>query len=128
MDVSKFLSKVIGIYFLIISTVMFLNMDQFTASVNHLINDAPLMFVTSFFTIILGILMVVSHNIWQWNWRVIITFIAWITLLKGAAIIFYPQLIDKTTTLFLQNQMIAYIAAGIDFVLGILLVYFGFKK
>lgn len=127
MDVSKFLSKVMGIYFIIISTAMFTNMQQFSNSINSLINDAPLMFVTGFFTLILGILIVVSHNIWQWNWRVIITILGWITLLKGVSIIFCPQLIDKTTVLFLQNMNVAYIAAGIDFALGVLLSYFGFR-
>jgi hypothetical protein len=128
MNVSKFLSKVIGIYLIIISIAMLTNMDQFIHYVSNLINDVPLMFVTGFFTLILGILMVVGHNIWQWNWRILITIIAWLTLLKGASIIFYPQFIDKTTILFLKNINIAYVAAGFDFVLGILLSYFGFKK
>lgn len=128
MDVSKFLSKAIGIYLIIVSIAMLVNMHQFTVNVNNLVNNAPLMFVTGFFTLILGILMVLSHNIWQWNWRVIITIIAWISLLKGASIILYPQFIDKSTILFIQNINIAYIAAGFDFVLGVLLTYFGFKR
>lgn len=128
MDVSKFLSKAIGIYLIIVSIAMLVNMHQFIVNVNNLVNNAPLMFVTGFFTLILGILMVLSHNIWQWNWRVIITIIAWISLLKGASIILYPQFIDKSTILFIQNINIAYIAAGFDFVLGVLLTYFGFKR
>src|SRR5437867_102293 len=110
MDVSKFLSKVIGVYLIIISIVMFVNMPQFITYVKSLINDTSLLFVTGFFTLILGLLMVVSHNIWQWNWRVIVTIFAWIVLLKGASIILYPQFIDKTTLLFTQNMNIAYIA------------------
>lgn len=128
MDVSKFLSKILGIYLIIVSTAMFLHMDQFRNYATLLINDAPLMLVTGLFTLVLGILMVVSHNIWQWHWRVIITIFAWIALLKGASIIFYPQFMDKSTLLFLQNTTVVYIAAGFDFIIGILLSYFGFKK
>jgi len=128
MGVSKFLSKVIGIYFIIVTIAMFVNMQQFITEVNSLINDAPLMFVTGFFTLIVGLLMVVSHNIWQWNWRVIITIISWLSLIKGASIIFYPQFIDKISMIFIQNFNIAYIAAGFDFAIGILLCYFGFKR
>lgn len=128
MDTSKFLAKVIGIYLIIISIAMLVNMHQFINYVNHLINEAPLMFVTGFITLILGILMVVSHNIWQWHWRVIITIIAWITFLKGISIIFIPAYMDKTTLLFTQNINIAFIAAGVDLILGILLCYFGFKR
>ncbi len=128
MDTSKFLSKVIGIYLLIISIAMFVNTQQFTSYVNALINDTPLMFVVGFFTLILGILMVVSHNIWQWNWRVLITLIAWITLLKGASIIFYPYFIDSATIVFLHNMTASYVAMAVDFILGLILCYFGFKR
>lgn len=128
MDISKFLSKVIGIYFIVITTAMCVNMPQFLIQVNSLINDAPLMFVTGFFTLILGILMIVSHNIWQCNWRVIITILSWITFLKGASLLFFPQLIDQTTILFFQNINTAYLAAGFDFILGIILSYYGFRN
>lgn len=128
MDKSKFLSKALGIYFIIISLAMFLNMHQFAASVQSLVNNSSLMFVTGFFTLILGILMVVSHNIWELSWRVVITIIAWLTLVKGASIILYPQFIDQGSALFVQNMNFAYVAAGLDFILGVVLSYFGFKR
>ena len=86
------------------------------------------MFVTGYFTLIIGLLMVVSHNIWQWDWRVVITLLAWLTLFKGLSIIIFPQFLDKTTILFLKNTYLQYIASYIDFVLGMLLCYFGFKR
>ena len=55
MDVSKLLAKVIGIYFIIITVVMFINMQQFINNVNNLIANNSLMFVTGFMTLILGI-------------------------------------------------------------------------
>lgn len=128
MDISKFLAKVIGIYLIIVSIAFFINMGNMINVLKDLINDVPLMFVTGFFTLILGILMVVSHNIWQLNWRVIITIISWLTFLKGASIILYPYIIDKITFLFIQNGTFAYISIGFDFVIGILLSYCGFKS
>jgi hypothetical protein len=128
MELSKFLSKVIGIYFIIVSSAMLLNMPQFLASVTLLINDAPLLFVTGFFTLIVGLLMVVSHNIWQWNWRVSITIIAWIVLLKASIIMICPQFIETIALSFVQDMNAAYIAAGVDFVIGLLLSYFGFRR
>lgn len=125
---SKFLSKIIGIYLIIISMAMLINMHQFASHVNNLITDAPLMFVTGFFTLIFGIIMVVSHNVWQWNWRVMVTIVAWVVLFKGLYLIFYPQLINKMTILFIQNASFSYTATAIDFVLGLLFSYFGFRR
>ncbi len=128
MDISKFVAKIIGIYLLIVSSAMLVNMHQFNSYVTSLINYAPLMFVTGFFTLIVGLLMVVSHNVWQWNWRVLITVIAWLTVIKGASLILCPQLIDKITIIYMQNVVIAYGAAGFDLILGAVLCYLGFKR
>jgi len=128
MDVSKFLAKVLGIYLVLVSTAMLLNMAQFSDMVKHLINDAPLMFVTGFFTLIVGLLAVVSHNIWQWNWRLIITIIAWLSLIKGVSLIFVPQFLDSVSLMFVENVKLAYGAGILDFILGLILIYFGFRK
>ena len=72
--------------------------------------------------------MVMSHNLWLWNWRVIVTIISWLTLIKGASIIIYPNALDKITQLFLQNINVYYLAAGFNFILGVLLCYCGFKR
>ena len=128
MDVSKFLSKVIGIYLIVVSVSMFTNMQLFMENVNALIHQPQSMFVAGFMTLIIGIMMVVSHNIWRWNWQGLITLIGWITLLKAVSIVLYPQFIDQATTLFMQNINVAYATAGIDFVIGFILSYIGFRS
>lgn len=129
MDKSRFLAKALGIYLLIVSLIMLSNMQHFVSMINSLIINMPLMFVTGFFTLIIGILLILSHNIWQWNWRVIITIISWLTLIEGVSLILYPQYADKDTMLFMYYNMAAsYLTATIDLVLGILLCYFGFRR
>ncbi len=128
MDSSKFLGKVIGIYLIIVSIAMLINMHQIIHSLHGLINDAPLMLVVGFFSLIPGILMVVSHNIWQWNWRLIITIISWSTLIKGASIIMFPNALGQISQHFLQNTHTYCIEAVFDLIIGILLCYFGFKR
>jgi glucan phosphoethanolaminetransferase (alkaline phosphatase superfamily) len=103
-------------------------MHYFIENFQEIIKDTPLMLVTGFFTLILGVLMVVSHNIWQWNWRVLITIIGWIILLNGVSTIFYPQYIDQATILLAQNQHIIYSSSVLNFIMGIILSYFGFIR
>lgn len=128
MDISKFLGKVIGIYLIIISISMLINMNYIINLIYHFITNPALMFFTGCLTLILGILLIVSHNIWQWNWRVIITLIAWVVFFKGASIVICPKIIDKTTMLFLQSIQTPYITASFDLLLGILLIYLGFRR
>jgi phosphoglycerol transferase MdoB-like AlkP superfamily enzyme len=103
-------------------------MSQFIENVNNLVHDASLMLSLGFITLILGILMVVAHNIWQWNWRVIVTILAWLTLIKGLSILYVPQYIDALSLAFIASKKTAYIGACFDLLLGIVLCYTGFKS
>lgn len=127
MNTSKFLSKAIGFYLLIISLMILLNTHQFLSNVTHLIEDPALMCITGFFTLILGLLMVLSHNVWTWNWRVLVTLICWITLLKGITILILPQHMQMMSLSFLKHNDMIYVSAATDFILGVLFVYFGYR-
>lgn len=128
MDISKFISKVLGAYLIIISIVMMIDINTMLTFMTGFINDPPLVFITGIFTLLLGILLVATHNIWRWDWRLIITIIAWMVLLKGISVIAVPQFIDNLILLLIKNTYIYYISATIDLFLGILLSYFGFKR
>lgn len=128
MEVSKFLSKVIGLYEIIISLAMLINMNQFMADIQGMMNNGPLMIYIGCVTVIMGLLLVVSHNIWQWQWRVLVTIVAWIVLLKGASILLFPHVLDQITLQFVTNSHFAYSVAIVDLLFGVLFCYFGFRQ
>lgn len=128
MELSKFLSKVIGIYLVIVSAAMLANMGQFLVLANSLMNNEPLMFVTGFFTLIIGILMVVSHSVWEWSWRVMVTIISWLTMLKGMFILFSPGFMYIATQYFPFTVANACITGCIDMFIGLLFIYYGFRR
>ncbi len=127
MERSIFLSKALGIYLLIVSLSMLINMPYFFIRVQLLMHDPNAMFITGFMTLILGILMVLSHNVWEWSWRVLVTIIAWLTLLKGMSVVACPTyLIDLTNSVSASKATI-YSAAVIDLILALVLCYYGFN-
>lgn len=128
MNISKFLSKVIGLYEIIISIAILTNMQQFTASIQGLMNNDPLMLYIGCMTVIMGILLVVSHNLWEWSWRVLVTIVAWIVLLKGIGILVFPHTMDQITLYFITNSNFAHSVAVFELFLGLLFCYFGFRK
>lgn len=128
MDISKFLSKVLGIYLIIISIVMLMDMQRMLDVISGFVNNPSLIFVTGAFTLILGILLIASHNIWKLDWRLIITFIAWTIFIKGLCVIVAPQFIDKFALMIIENSRIYYSAAILDLCLGVILSYIGFIK
>lgn len=128
MDASKLLARIIGFYLIIISTAMFQNIHQFMFLVRGLMVDRYLVFLTALLTIILGLVLVISHNVWQMNWRILITIIAWATLIKGLLLLFSPYLLTIGTLVMVNHVSYAYIGACINFFLGCLIASQGFRR
>jgi len=128
MDVSKFLSKVIGLYEVIISLAMLINMPLFTSNIEAMMENGPLMIFIGCMTVIMGILLVVSHNIWQWRWALLVTIVSWIVLLKGMSILMFPHALDSISLQFITNEHFAYFIAMMDLLIGLVFCYFGFRR
>lgn len=127
MDISIFLAKALGLYLVIISIGMLINTVRFTSVLNDVIDNPSLILFSGIFALIFGILLVLSHNIWQADWRIVITIIAWLSLAKGIIRIIFPQIAFGSIRYFSQNKIAYYICGAITLLLGIFLCYFGFR-
>ena len=128
MELSIFLAKVLGLYFLIVSLGMIFNAGRFKPLIIDLIKSPALMFLTGFLALIIGILLVVSHNIWTADWRVVITILAWLSLIKGTIRIMVPQFAVKTIKKCTENNISYYISGLITLGIGLFLIYHGYLQ
>ena len=126
MVVSLFLAKALGLYFLIVGLGLVLNMSQMKVMMSEILKDRALLFVTGFMALIIGILMVISHNIWLMDWRVVITVTAWLSLFKGIALIMFPQKAIEINQKFITNDKLYYTMSVIVVLIGVFLSYHGF--
>ena len=128
MNTSKFLSKVIGLYELFISLSILFDLQHFTNDIQDLMHNSGLMLFIGCMTVIMGILLVVSHNIWQWRWTLLVTIVSWLVLIKGLTLLFFPHSMDQITYYFVTNMHFAYSIAVFDLILGLMFCYFGFRR
>lgn len=128
MHISIFLAKAIGVYFLIIGIGMTINAKRIKPLLLDILNNPPLLFVTGFIALILGILLVISHNIWTMDFRLLITLIAWLCLTKGTIRVMFPQVAVTMSRKWVQSDISYYISMLILVILGIILVYFGWPN
>ncbi len=126
MELSIFLAKAIGLYYVILSLGMILNGARIKVLLMEIMNNPGLLFVTGFFTLIIGILLVTSHNIWVADWRVLITLLGWGALIKGVMIVTLPQFMIETSKKWMQNNVYYYTTMCIVFLIGIFLLYHGY--
>lgn len=126
MDISIFLAKVMGLYFIIISLSLLIIKNRMKSIISGIFRNSSLQFVMGFIILIIGLLLVISHNIWTNSWQVLITIIAWLTLIKGILNLSFPKIIEKMTTPFLKSKILPYVSIMLNFLVGVFLCYHAF--
>ncbi len=114
MDTSIFLAKLMGPIFVIIGVGLFLNRERYLAVVDEVILSKTLLYVFGVMALTGGLAILLTHNVWVWDWPVVITIIAWLMVVRGSLRIVIPQQIealakgmtDRLPTLLLISDMI----------------------
>ena len=125
-----FLSRLLGLYCLIISCAM-LARRQFTLdAVAALLHDPPLLYVLGVMLLFAGLAMILVHNRWHGGpVTVIVTLIGWLTLLKGVVFVGVSPLPAQDFYLLqLRFAQRYYLYAVVTLALGAYLAYQGFKR
>jgi hypothetical protein len=123
-----YLSKLIGLYCLLISLGMVTHKQATLNTVSLAVHDSPVILILGAFTLAIGLALVVGHNVWSGGaMPVIVTLIGWLTLFKGLAFLFLSP--DSLVAYFqmVHYAQMFYVYLAIDLVLGAYLTYAGFS-
>lgn len=125
MATSLFLAKVFGLYMIIMGAVFLFSYARFQRAINAYFADPALILITAIMTTVMGILLVVSHNIWVWDWRVIVTLLCWTVLIKGLGWLLFPDYLVTFSTKWNNKGVIA-ISMLLSMLVSLCLLYHGF--
>ena len=126
MNISLFLAQVFGIYLIVAGVSLVLKYRAWCQIADDFIENTSLMHIVGMFVFIMGLLLILSHNVWESSWRVVITILSWLVFLKGMAFFLLPH---NTLTRFVRliNNKNWYIVVGtINIIFGIYLTSKGF--
>ena len=126
METSLFIAKIMG-PILIISSLSALNRDFYLNLIKDIKNNAALLFIAGIMALTLGLTLVNVHNIWVYDWRVIITIFGWLSIIAGVIRILLPTLVFKIADIFTQNHSIIMVIMTLNFALGAYLTAVGYK-
>lgn len=128
MCTSIFIAKVLGLYLVITGIFSFIRyryIEEFFTSLKT--NDQRgTVLLFALLPVMIGLLLVVSHNFWVADWRVLITILAWIMLLSGIYRLFFQDAWLKSTQWWLDHKGVSLIITAIFFLVGCYLTYKGF--
>lgn len=89
-NISIFLAKFWGWYLIIFFLILSLNPKRIKQIFEDL-KDQKFLIITAFIAIIIGLLNILFHNIWEDSWTIVITFIGYISLLIGLSLFVFPD-------------------------------------
>lgn len=126
METSIFLAKAIGLFGTISTLAIISRYKLYLQIEAEAEKSLSTIYLTGFIILILGILITISHPVWVMDWRVIITILGWLTLLKGVMRIFMPELIQQLIAKKQREKRFIFAEIGV-LLISLYLVYQGFQ-
>jgi len=127
MSTSIFLAKLLGTSMLVISVGLFFNRDFFQGILEDYCKNAALVFLGGVLALVIGLSIVLTHNVWELSWRVIITIYGFVGIVKGIWLIVFPRNLKRFVSFYARSKTILAVQAGAVFVFGAVLAYYGWK-
>jgi hypothetical protein len=126
MSTSVFLARLIGPVMLVIGLAVFANPRGFREMAEEFLASRALMFLSGLLIMPAGLAIVLTHNVWTADWRVLITIFGWLNAIGGALRLFGPLFVVKAGHAMLNQPYFTLVAAAIWVVLGLLFCFFGY--
>jgi hypothetical protein len=128
MPTSVFLARLIGPVMLVVGLAVFANPRGFREMAEEFMASRALMYLSGLLLMPAGLAIVLTHNVWTADWRVLITLLGWLIAIGGALRLFGPLFVVKAGQAMLNKPYFTSIAAAIWVVLGLLFCFFGYLR
>lgn len=126
MDVSIFLATLLGPLFVVVSLGLFLNAKYYERMISHFLKNPELYYFSGVLAFVGGVTMVYFHNLWVYDWRVVITLLAWLTLMKGVLRILCPETGLRAAKVFTEDRGVLNGGSSVLFLIGAFLMFMAF--
>ena len=114
-----FLSRLLGLYALVISISMLLHKSAMIATAAELAVAPPILFIAGMFTLLAGLAMVLTHNIWSGGaLSLVVTLLGWALLIRGIVMVFISPGGAASVYEAMRFPELYYVYVAIPFVLG----------
>jgi hypothetical protein len=127
MLITYFLAQIMGVVCVLVSLAILLRKKVFIEVIHDVENNQALIFALGIISVVLGLLVVITHNFWQLGFLpLLITLIGWVMLIRGVLAIFVPQQIIKSFLRWARIEKLSWLYGLIILVIGLYLTYSGF--
>jgi len=128
MGTSVYLAKLIGPVILAVAVGLFVNGKHYRAMAEEALRGTVLIYLTGLITLTAGLAIVLAHNVWAADWRILITLIGWLAVLSGLVRVIHPQTTQDVGRRMLASPQAMTVAGAAWGILGLVLCFFGYFR
>ena len=125
---SIFIAKLMGPILLVVGISILIDEKSFRAMAKEVLGSRALIYLFGIIDLLLGLVLVTVHNVWVMDWRVIITLIGWISIVRGVVRMLCTSYIMKNGPKLLRKQGLLIGVAIVMLILGAVLSYYGYAQ
>lgn len=126
MDTSLFLAQLIGPVLLVTAAAVLINQDNMREMARDFLEHRGLIFLAGILTLVAGLAIVLTHNVWEWSWAVVITIFGWLGVIGGFFRIVFPDSVKSVGTAMLEKRGLFTAGGVVQGLIGAWLCYFGY--
>ncbi len=90
METPRILARIIGPVMVVSAVAVLLNLHAYPRLVEEYSKSASLCYLGGFMALLMGLVILQFHHIWELRWPVLITIIGWLCVVKGAVLMIIP--------------------------------------
>jgi hypothetical protein len=127
MHVSIFLAQLIGSFVFFIALAMLMHQARYRKVAMEMVSNATISTVMGMVGLLLGLILVLTHNIWVRDWPVVITVLGWLVVLGNLCRLIFPEIHTK----FMKDCMAKRgytVMSWVWLVIGAYLLWVGFAS
>ncbi len=128
MQTSIFLAKLLGPTLLLVGIGLLINRDGYRAMAREFLASRALIYIAGVLAFIPGLALVLLHNVWVADWRVLITLLGWLSVIAGIIRILFPQDVTRMGTRMVNSKAAFMISGAVILVIGAILCFYGFAR
>jgi hypothetical protein len=126
MQTSIFLAKLIGPVMLAAAIGLLVNQSGQRAMAKEFLASTPLIYLSGALAMTAGVAILLSHNVWALDWRVIITLFGWAAAIGGALRMIAPTLTQTLGTSIMEKSWMTSVGGVFWLLIAAVLCFYGY--
>jgi len=126
MESSIFLAQLIGPILIVLGVGMLAQPQGYRAVAEEFLASPALIYIAGLLALVPGLAIVLTHNVWPFDWRLIITLLGWLATIGGIFRLLMPAQVRRIGTAALARRGWLRGSGVVVVALGAVLAFFGY--